>query len=170
MELDELDLKLLDLLVEDSRMSYAELSRRLGIPRTTLTWRVERLKRGGVIKSFTLNLDLKKLGYNYLAFVLIKAKRGTGSTSLPSQVLLAERIHRGSIEREDLPWVEESHIITGEYDILLKIRARRWEDITRFLIDFLARFEEIEHTNTALVLTTVREERKPQIVESTERG
>lgn len=170
MELDEVDLRLLELLAENSRTSFAELSRELGIPRTTLIGRVEKLRREGVIKSFTLDLDFKRLGYKYLAFVLIKARRGMGSAPLPSQVLLAERIHRGSAEREDLPWVEESHVITGEYDILLKIRARKWEDVTKFLIEFLAGFEEIEHTNTALVLTTVREERRPPAVGGAKRG
>ncbi|OYT62979.1 MAG: AsnC family transcriptional regulator [Thermofilum sp. ex4484_15] len=153
--LDELDLKIIASLSENSRIPITALSEMIGVPRTTVASRIEKLRKLGVIEGYTLKLNYRLLGYNYLAFILIKARRGKG---ISNQISLAKRIKRDSEKGKGFPWVQEAHVITGDYDILLKVRIREWDELTNFLIRYLARLEEVEHSLTLLTLTTVYEE------------
>ena len=155
LQLDELDMRIISCLLKNSRLPITSLSRLVKAPRTTVINRIERLRGVGVIEKYTVKLNYRLLGYNFLAFVLIKAKRGSGSSS---QVALARKIKEDSKRDPSLPWVQEAHVITGDYDILLKVRVRRWDELTNFLIKYLARLEEVEHSLTLLTLTTVYEE------------
>ncbi|RLE82897.1 MAG: Lrp/AsnC family transcriptional regulator [Thermoprotei archaeon] len=162
-KLDKLDVEILRKLMTNSRTSVVKIARSIGAPRTTVIGRIERLVNQGIIRSFTVKIDHSKVGYNFLAFVLVRAKRGSFTRSVSAQVMLTRKVLEESKKKKDLPWVEEAHIITGEYDILFKVRAKNWDEITRFLIEFLAGMEEVEHTNTLLVLTTISEEMNPPL-------
>ncbi|MCD6368402.1 MAG: Lrp/AsnC family transcriptional regulator [Thermoproteales archaeon] len=167
--LDKLDIRLLSELFKDSRTSFSKLSKILKVPRTTIINRVERLIKNGIVRKFTIIPGYQNLGYIFLAFVLVRVRRGGGVRVSSTQVSLAKRILEESSMRENLPWVEEAHIITGEYDILLKVRAKNWEEISRFLIEYLAGLEEVEHTNTLLCLLTVDEQRTPPLARDFEK-
>ncbi|MEM3371087.1 MAG: Lrp/AsnC ligand binding domain-containing protein, partial [Candidatus Korarchaeum sp.] len=69
-----------------------------------------------------------------------------------NQEIFIEEVGRESEGRTDLPWIEEAHIITGDYDVLLKVRARDMDELTRFLITELARHPDVERTHTLMVL------------------
>lgn len=163
MELDELDKRIINMLVQDARMTVSDMSKKINVPRTTIMHRLEKLEEEGYIKKYTAVPDYKKLGYNFVAYVLLRVKREKSISGRSSQVVLAEKILESTKSSDKLPYVEEAQIVTGQYDILLKIRAKRWEDISRFLIVHLAEFEEIEHSETMLVLETVGEHITPNI-------
>jgi len=163
MELDELDRRIIGILIRDARTTVTDISKKLNVPRTTIMHRLERLEEEGYIRKYTAIPDYRKLGYNFVAYVLLRVKRERSVAGRSSQVVLAEKILSTANASNTLPYVEEAQIITGQYDILLKIRARKWEDISRFLIVHLAEFEEIEHSETMLVLETVGEHISPNI-------
>lgn len=161
--LDELDRALLRSLASNARAPLSEVARRLNIARTTLSERLEKLEKEGVIKGYRVDLDLSKLGYRYLAFVLVKVRRGGLKGDKSNQEALAEKIVSECSSRKGLPWVEEAHIITGEYDLLLKVWAREWEELTKFLIKYMPEHPDVMQTHTMLVLKAVHEDHNPPL-------
>ncbi|HID90420.1 TPA: Lrp/AsnC family transcriptional regulator [Candidatus Bathyarchaeota archaeon] len=150
-----IDRAILRRLQEDGRVAYSELAEALGVPRATLHRRVKALEREGVIRRYTAVLDPTKLGYKFLAFVLIRARRTVPKEGESSQVTLARELLERSSAEADFPWIEEAHIVTGPYDILLKVWVREWDGLTTFLTAQLPAYEDIEHTETILVLNRV---------------
>lgn len=161
--LDELDVALLNSLLLNARAPLSDIAKRLGVARTTLSERLERLERSGIVKGYHAELDLRRIGFKYTAFVLVKVKRVGIRGEKSNQELLAERIVRDCREREGLPWVEEAHIITGEYDLLLKVWAREWEELTNFLIRYMPEHGDIIQTHTILVLKSVQDDVRPPL-------
>lgn len=161
--LDELDRAILHSLALNARAPLSEIARRLSAARTTISERLERLEREGVIKGYRVDVDYSKLGYRYLAFVLVKVRRGGLRGDKSNQEVLAEKIVSDCSAREGLPWVEEAHIITGEYDLLLKVRAREWEELTNFLIRYMPEHQDVVQTHTMLVLKAVHEDHSPPL-------
>lgn len=151
--MDELDLAILRNLQVNARASVAEIAKAVGKPRTTVASRLEKLVESGVIKGFKTVLDLKRLGYSLTALVLLKVKRSRPVAGKSNQLVLAEEL----VERNsfDGVWIEEAHIITGQYDIVLKLRARSIEDLTKFLIVSLASFADVEQTETCISLVSL---------------
>ena len=154
---------LLKELSKNGRASLSDIARKLGVPRTTLAKRFERLVEKGVIRGFRVVVNPKALGYNYLAFILVKARRGENSGSVSSQERLVKRVVTDCRRMEGLPWIEEAHIVTGTYDIVFKVWAREWDELTRFLIAQLPRYRELAETYTMLVLLTPFEGEPPPI-------
>ncbi|MEM0016995.1 MAG: Lrp/AsnC family transcriptional regulator [Candidatus Korarchaeum sp.] len=150
--MDDLDISILSELVKDGRITVSELSKKLGVPRTTLDSRIRKLMESGFIKGFTAILDHKKIGYPITAFVLVQIRRRKPEQDRSNQEIFIEEVGRESEGRTDLPWIEEAHIITGDYDVLLKVRARDMDELTRFLITELARHPDVERTHTLMVL------------------
>ncbi|RLF98449.1 MAG: Lrp/AsnC family transcriptional regulator [Thaumarchaeota archaeon] len=155
--LDELNLRIIRALQDEGRISIARLSRKLNTPRTTLIYRINELEKAKIIKGYRAEVDPSKLGYVYTAFILVKARRGTQIAGKPLQVRLIEKLVKDSEREKNLPWIEEAHIITGEYDVLLKVRAKNIEDLTNLLIKKMADYEEVVQTVTLIVLTTPHE-------------
>lgn len=72
LKVDEIDLKILRRLREDSRLAFTKLAENLKIPDTTVHFRVKKLKDLGVIKKFTISISPEKLNYNILSLVKIR--------------------------------------------------------------------------------------------------
>jgi len=159
MIIDELDKKLLDLLQRNAKIKMTELAEKLGKPRTTVMSRVERLEREGIIRFYKAIIDPEKFGFTILAFVLISVKRIGPSGGKSSQIILVEKILKDSDEDPSLPWVEEAHIITGAYDIILKVWAKDMRQLSHFLINYLPSHPEVMRSETMLVLEKICESR-----------
>ncbi len=155
--MDELDARILDEIIKDGRITLTELAKRVKAPRTTLTSRFRKLVESGYVKGFTAIINYKKLGYQLTAFVLVQIRRGKPVGDKSNQEIFIENIAAESESRPDLPWIEEAHIITGDYDILLKVRARNMDELTRFLVTELARHPDVERTHTLMVLKSPHE-------------
>ena len=153
--LDDLDKKLLEFLQKDARVKIARLASVLNNPRTTIMSRIEKLEKEQLILGYRAVVDIRKLGYNVLAFVMISARRIAPISGRSSQEVLIERILKDTDERPELPWVEEAHIVTGAYDIILKVWARDMRQLSDFLIKYLPSHPEVVKTETLLVLEYV---------------
>jgi len=135
-------------------MSVTEIARSLNRPRTTISNRLERLERSGFIKGYSAIIDFDKMGFSLKAYVFLVAKRG----GVRDQYRLAKDVIK-AVEGDKGIWIEEIHIVSGRYDLLLKVRFKELDDLTRLLIKHLAAFSEIEHSETFIVLQTVEEGR-----------
>ena len=138
--MDTLDQRLVALLGENSRAATSEISRRLGISRSTVQSRISRLVREGTIERFTVALGEAYEGRLVKAHVLIKvdqAQTGTAHTGL-------RRISQ----------VTAIYAISGEYDMIAVIAAESTVELNR-LLDSVASLEGITRTNSSVVLETI---------------
>ena len=131
----------------DSSRNITKIAEALGIPRATVQDRINKLKKMGVIKRFTVKVDKAKLGKGVLAFVLVSFMPG----SEISQKDLAHQIAM-------LEDVEEAHLISGEWDILLKVRGSSMKEIGDLVIDRIRRMRGVARTLTCAVFYTARED------------
>ncbi len=145
--LDAIDLKLLKELRENARENIASLSKKLGIPRTTVHYRIKRLLDEGIIEKFTVKPNYKKLNLGTTAFILARYDPDSGLT----QRQVAERIAA-------LEGVYEVHIIAGEWDLLIKVRAPSSEEVGKIVVDKLREIKGIGQTVTMVSFVTVKEE------------
>jgi len=135
--LDEKDLAIIKALEEDSRRSTKAMSEDLGIPRATVHERIKRMAEKGVIKRFTISLDHSALGEPIVAFILVSFL----PNAKVSQREVAQRISH-------LDGVYEVHLISGEYDMLVKVRGRSMEGIGDLVIGRIREVEGVGRTLT----------------------
>ncbi|MCD6264243.1 Lrp/AsnC family transcriptional regulator [Candidatus Bathyarchaeota archaeon] len=149
--LDEKDIQILRLLQEDCKRPVREISRRIGSPITTVYARIKRLEEQGVIKAYKAILDAEKLGRGTTAFILASFRyRMPGIEKTLSQRDIAREVAK-------FPEVQEVHIITGDWDILIKVKERDVNAIGRFVVDKLRTVRGIERTLTCMVFDSAKE-------------
>jgi DNA-binding Lrp family transcriptional regulator len=143
--LDELDRGILQELNADARRSHREIARRLDVSPTTVTTRVQRLERDGVIRGYVPLLDDEALGWDLVATIGIRISKGKLRE-------VEERLAKD-------PRAYLIYDVTGDYDALLVGRFRDRRDLDRFIKRAL-QDPHIERTNTQVVLNRVKEDRR----------
>ncbi len=146
-QLDATDQRILEKLMEDSSKSLAHIARELGLPRPTVNYRIQRMRKQGIIRRFTVVRDHAKLGQGLTSYVFVRY----GPDAKVRQKEVAAELAK-------LPQVHEVHLITGNWDILLKVRTGSLEELAGLVLDQLRGIPGIERTSTSSVLATVKEE------------
>jgi len=144
--LDEKDSAILEELTKDSRKTTKAIARALDIPRATVHDRIVKMEQKGIIRKYTAVPDYGHLGVGVTAFILVQFVPEKGV----SQRETAEDI-------ASLPGIFEVHMISGEYDMLLKVRGSSMEDIGKLVIDRLRDITGVSRTLTCACFTTVKE-------------
>lgn len=147
--LDETDRRILRLYQRDASVSYRELGEVLNISPTTVFDRIKQMKKVGVIKSFVPILDLEQLGLGTTAW--IQAKTAAGQDCC----LVAEEIAKNTD-------VMEVHEVTGDYDLLIKVKARsnlHYHNIS----DIISKIEGVQDIVSTVSLRTVKEDIRANI-------
>lgn len=144
--LDEKDSSILEELMKDSRKTTKAIARELGIPRATVHDRIVKMEQKKIIKKFTAVPDYSQLGLGVIAFVLVQFESEKG---------LSQRDTADDIA--SIPGIFEVHMISGEYDMLLKVRGSSMEDIGKLVIDRLREVKGVARTLTCACFTTVKE-------------
>ena len=140
-DLDELDLKILEYLQADSRRPFLEIARYLKVSGGTVHARVNRLKELGVIQGSKVVIDYQKVGFHVMAFVGIKLSKAKEVKQIQEQLASIEEI-------------VEIHYTTGAYSLLTKIVVPSMQDLYRLLADKLQRIEDVQSTETFIVLNS----------------
>jgi len=143
LELDELDLRILSILLEDGRASCREIARELGVSTATVSKRLKKLESSGIIKGYTALLDHEKLGYEITVVTAVTVSGG--------RLLDIER------EIAKLPGVCAVYDVTGPVDVMVVAKFRSRKDLSKFTKTLLA-MPNIERTCTYVVLTTIKED------------
>jgi Lrp/AsnC family transcriptional regulator, leucine-responsive regulatory protein len=143
--IDSTDRKIIGELIEDGRVSHAELGRRVNLSSPAVAERVRRLERAGVITGYRAELDPRMLGYSLTAIVRVKPAPGQ-LARIPE--LAAE-----------IPQVSECHRITGEDCFYIKVYLRSIDELSALLDRFLAHGE----TTTSIVNASPIPRRDPPI-------
>lgn len=147
LKLDDMDKSIMSELEKDARLTPTLLSRILEVPRTTIKSRIDRMIDAGLILGFSVRKDYRKLGMPTTAFILIAFDSSVGVSENDVGLSLSK-----------IRNVEEVHIISGEYDILVKIRGRSIEDVGEAVVDQMHRIPGIART---LTLSSFREVKRP---------
>jgi len=148
--LDSKDVEILKIIQEDCRVAAREISDRTNTPVTTVFAKIKRMERLGIVRGYRAVLDSAKLDMGTTAFVLGSfAYRGEGGKVL-SQREVAKQI-------AEFPEVQEVHIISGDWDILMKVKERDVGSVGRFVVDKLRLVKGIEKTLTCLVFESEKE-------------
>jgi Lrp/AsnC family leucine-responsive transcriptional regulator len=146
-ELHPLDLKILEVLQNQGRISNVQLSNEVGLSPSAVLERVRKLEKRGVIEKYTALVSNKKVGLGTVAFVAV-------SLNLHQKNSI-ENFHRFIIENRK---VRECYHIAGVEDYILKVYARNIDDYENFLLNELTRTKGIDRVKTMFVLSTLKRE------------
>jgi len=137
--LDKLDLQIIQAMMEDAGVSYADLGKKLFVSGGTIHVRIKKLQELGVVKGTKLNVDLKHLGYDITAFVGIYLEK----SSLYDQV--AEDLRK-------IPEIIRLNYTTGNYSMFLEVVCKDIAQLRFVLHDSLQKIKGIERTETFISL------------------
>jgi DNA-binding Lrp family transcriptional regulator len=148
--LDEKDLKILSFLQKNCRMTAKDIALNIDSPVTTVFAKIKRMEQLEVIKDYKAVLDAPKLSLGATAFILASVSYRAKQGAAFSQRDIAQRIAK-------FPEVQEIHIITGDWDLLIKVKEKDVSAIGKFVIDQLRMIKGIEKTLTCMVFETQKE-------------
>jgi DNA-binding Lrp family transcriptional regulator len=143
MRFDEIDMRILELLQEDGRMTNVELAERVGLTAPPCLRRVRALEQQGAIKSYHAALDAEALGYGLTVFAMVSLRSQAESDLRAFEELVA-----------GIPEVRECHMLNGEIDFILKIVATDLQSFQRLLTSKLTPAPNVEHVKTSLTIRT----------------
>ncbi|MFH1849118.1 MAG: Lrp/AsnC family transcriptional regulator [archaeon] len=118
MRIDKKDHEIISVLKENSRASVRQIAKTTGIRPSTVHQRIQKLRETGVIENFTVKLNNRAVNENFIVFVL-----ATTEADLTNEILSNAS-------------VKEAHGITGEYDLLLKLKFANVEEFNDFILRF----------------------------------
>ena len=146
--LDELDKKILNVLIENPRITYRKLAKTLGVSVGTVYARIKKLISCGIIKDFTIQVNFAKIGYDVTALILVKV----------------DGKHIIDVEREvaKYPNVCAVYDVTGEFDVIVVAKFRNISELNKFIKGLLAKPYVIS-TNTSIALNVVKEDFKLKV-------
>lgn len=142
MDIDDKDSKIIEILKHDSRAPIREIAKLAKIRPSTVHQRIQKLVESGVIEKFTIKLDNRAVGENFIVFMLVK---GGTSEYIDNKILSNKH-------------VKEVFGITGEYDLLIKLKFESVEEFHDFVLTFRKEKKEIMSTSTMVVTANLKEE------------
>ncbi|HDV5549130.1 TPA: leucine-responsive transcriptional regulator Lrp [Vibrio cholerae] len=145
-DLDRIDRNILNELQKDGRISNVELSERVGLSPTPCLERVRRLERQGFITGYTALLNPQYLDASLLVFVEITLNRGAPD--------VFEQFNAAVQKLDD---IQECHLVSGDFDYLLKTRVSDMGAYRRLLGDTLLRLPRVNDTRTYVVMEEVKQ-------------
>lgn len=144
-QLDDIDRHILCLLQENSRMSSAELARRVNLSAPGLQKRLKKLEDNGVIGRYVALVNREALGLDLLCFAQV-----TLAHHQPECVgQFCERV-------KGLPEVLECHHLSGEFDYLLKVVVANHQHLEQFLSEKITRIPGVDRIRTSIVLNEIK--------------
>lgn len=145
--LDRIDVKILNELADDGRMSVAELSRRVNLSKTPCQARIKRLEEAGYILGYRAVINPNRLGRPHVAFVEVRLS-DTRAAALDAFNKAVRK----------LPEVEQCHMIASSFDYLLKVRTRDISDYRAVLGEKISALPHVAHTSTHVSMEAVKDE------------
>ncbi len=151
--LDEKDLAILKLIQENSKLTARQIAQKIKSPITTVFAKIKRMEEQNIICEYRAILAPEKLGSGTTAFILASVSYRTKNSGSTLQRIVSREIAL-------FPEVQEVHIITGDWDLLIKLRAEAVKTVGNFVVDKLRLIDGLEKTLTCMVFETVKETTK----------
>lgn len=144
--LDRIDRKILDLLQRDGRMSITDLAQQVGLSATPCADRVRRMERAEIITGYHARISPQAVGRNLLVFLEIKLSAKSDE--------VFEKIKN---ELQRIPDVMECHLVSGDFDYLIKARIPDMHDYRTLLGDILQRLPASAQSRSYVVMEEIKE-------------
>ena len=136
---DKLDLQIIQHLMQDANISYADLGKKLFVSAGTVHVRIKKLQDNGVVSGTRLHVNIKKLGYDVIAFIGIYLEKSS----------LYDVVAR---DLKKIPEIVRMNYTTGNYSIFAEIVCKDITQLRRVLHDELQKIKGIERTETFISL------------------
>ena len=146
--MEDLDQRIVQLLLEDGRMSYTDLGKATGLSTSAVHQRVRRLEQRGVIRGYTAIIDPDAVNLALTAFISVKPFDPSAPDDTPDRL-------------SGLPEIEACHSVAGDENYILKVRVGAPGDLEDLLA--LIRSAAGVSTRTTVVLSTPYEARPPKL-------
>ena len=138
--MDEKDRKIISVLKENSRLPIRDIAKKTSLRPSTVHQRLEKLKKS-VIEKFTVKLKNKEVDESFIVFLMIKTSPGI---DIENKVFKSHQ-------------VKEAFGVTGEYDILLKLKFKDVMEFNDFLLKF-RKEQKVQSTLTMVATAEIKEE------------
>lgn len=142
---DKTDTEILKILQENCRIQLGEIARKLGLPKSTVSYRIKRLEADGIIQGYTAKINATKLGKDYTTITFVRAKFGPGYHEKVGKML------------SQIPGVWGVYFILGDNDFVILCVSDNRQDFMGKL-EQMYDMKEIERTSTTVVMKTIKED------------
>ncbi|WP_336037986.1 Lrp/AsnC family transcriptional regulator [Halobacterium yunchengense] len=146
MDLDDTDRAILRALQADARKPFSEIAREIDMSSATVHDRVNRMEDAGVIRGYHADVDPKAVGFGTSAIVGLRIEQGREDEAL-------DRL-------ADIDGVQELHLTTGEWDIILRVYAENTDHLRDLMFEEIADMDGFARSQTMVVLGTEYESRE----------
>lgn len=136
---DKLDLQIINGMIDNAELSYAELGKKLFVSGGTIHVRIKKLEELGIVNGKRLNVNLKQLGYDITAFVGIYLEKSSLYDGVASDL-------------QSIPQIVRLNYTTGNYSMFIEIVCKNIEELRSVLHDELQKIKGIERTETFISL------------------
>jgi len=144
-ELDQIDLKLLELLQQSGKLTTKEIARHVNLSPTPVYERVRRLEREGIIKKYVALVEAEKVGKGLIVFCDITIKEHTKEIGHQFvQDIMASK------------YVSECYNISGNYDFRLKVMVRDMKHYQDFVLNDLGSIKNIGSAHSTFVMGVIK--------------
>lgn len=144
--LDKTDRKILSLLQQNARISMTELADKAGLSITPITERVKRMERENIIQGYFTRVNPQAVGQNLLVFVEIKLSSKSGD--------IFDEFRREVLK---FPQILECHLVSGEYDYLIKARLSDMSQYRNMLGNILLQLPAARESRSYVVMEEIKE-------------
>lgn len=143
--LDAIDIKILRLLQNNSRLTTKELASSVHLSTTPVYERVRRLEQDGYITRYVALLDQEKLKFGFTVFAYVKLSKQTRMAG-DSVIELVNKF----------PEITECYTVTGEYDFLLKVVVPDMEKYRHLVLDVIGNIDAISSVQSSFVMAEIK--------------
>ena len=145
--LDTLDWRILKAIQQNSKQTYSDVGRQLGVAHSTVYDRIRKMEQSGIIKKWTVDVDLEKIGINPI----------TASMTVYTDPKETENVAEKLSEAKEV--LEVSLSLSEELLIIAKVIARDQDDLHSFIAKKVAPLQGVLRIRTSIVTKKVKEER-----------
>jgi Lrp/AsnC family transcriptional regulator for asnA, asnC and gidA len=137
--IDEIDLKILRILIEDAKVSYGEIGEQVFLSPGAVHTRVKKMETSGIITGSSISVDTKKLGWDIAAFLGIYLEK-------------SEQYDEVALHLKTIPEIVSINYTTGNYSIFVKLMCRDTAHLRSVLHDKIQKIQGIQRTETFISL------------------
>lgn len=139
LNIDKLDLQIIQQLMLDASISYAELGKKFFVSAGTIHVRIKKMQDAGIINGMKFSVNLKQLGYDVIAFIGIYLEKSSLYDSVAKEL-------------KKIPEIVRMNYTTGNYSIFAEIVCKDITQLRTVLHDELQKIKGIERTETFISL------------------
>ena len=143
MTIDVIDAKILEVLQENARISYSELSKRINLSLSAVSDRLKKMESSGLISQYTAILDPAAMGRELKAYMMLNVDASGDIEQLTKVINESDEIL-------------EAYFVTGDFDYMLKIATKNTATLAE-LVNRIKTVKSVQRTETTIMLTELKQ-------------